>query len=310
MDMERAMVNYSGAVAANTPIYRGKFTKVSEIENAEFNLNDWIYYAGETTAAPNRWEKDYVYQLERTGWEKRERPSVDPTYGWLYLDAVSSMVDGTPDGMFSNVFCKALVTVNAFIDNLQTKIIKLGYVNDTNMGILLDGTAGEIKSYNYQTDSSGFLLKRNKGSDGIQAEFTDIKTRNLTVIGELNANVSLFKGYALPIIGAVRDYIEFTQTNGNIKLESKSSGIDSISRTGVGEYEIKFSTFYFNNLRRLAVLGCAWDSNGSVGYKVIKKYGDIMISNTGNIINIFKIEIRGLLDILVDPYYASILIAG
>jgi len=90
----------------------------------------------------------------------------------LYLDAVSSIAAGMPDGVFSNVFCEALTAQTAFINNLFTHYIEMF-------------PDGEIRVKNFTGRDGavpGFWFK---GKDG-SIEANNIKTRGMDAI---NANI-------------------------------------------------------------------------------------------------------------------------
>jgi len=169
-----------------TPRFRGVFYSAAEIDKIKFNLNDWIYFAG--TPADD-WENGYIYQYDSTGWKLRPKPADDSTYGWLYLAAVSEMAEGMPDGMFSNVFCKALTAADAFITNLFTHNIQVypnGSINVQGFtsrdgaakGFLLDGASGLIETNNIRT----------KDMDAYGGTFNSITvTGDSTFNGTLNA---------------------------------------------------------------------------------------------------------------------------
>jgi len=129
------------------PRFRGTFYVVGRIDGTingvQMNLDDWIWYAGPSGV----WSSQYVYQWTSTGWQLRPRPSQNVTYGWLYVDAMSSITEGAPLGMFSDVFCKALVAEVAFIANLFAQTIILRSPN------------GRIQSENYQVGKLGFTLE-------------------------------------------------------------------------------------------------------------------------------------------------------
>jgi len=107
------------AVAANAPRFRGVYYVAGlpdgTINGDRMNLNDWVFFAKGGTGG---WQEQYVYQWTATGWEIRPRPSQNPAYGWLYLDAVSSIAEGTPVGVFSDIFCEALTTNTIFVKYL------------------------------------------------------------------------------------------------------------------------------------------------------------------------------------------------
>jgi len=138
-----------------------------------------------------------------------------------------------------------IIAQQAFIEELQSKVIKLGYEDETDKGILLDGEAGEIKSYNYKAGESGFLMRRNKVG-GIQSEFTDVKAVNMKVVnmevtGNLNANVSLNGTDAFPLYGGVRAKIDLTYmtVSNDVTFYFKTPNVIGIKRISKGVYRLQ-----------------------------------------------------------------------
>jgi len=177
VDAERVPVVSDGQdaneadVARLMPRFRGVYyvpgLPNGTINDDIMNLDDWVYYAGSSGA----WSTQYVYQWTSTGWVLRLRPSQDPTYGWLYLDATSSIGEGMPVGMFSDVFCQALTSTYAFIRYLYT-----------HYAVLRDG--GWIQSENYNTGNAGFIIKSNG----------DVEFNTGTFRGTIYASSGIFHG--------------------------------------------------------------------------------------------------------------------
>jgi len=173
--------NIDQGVAERTARFRGVVyqagTSTGMTSLGQMNLDDWVYYAGSN----GTWQKDYVYQWTATGWKQRLRPSQDPTYGWLYLDAVSSsdgITTGADIGIFSDVFCKAIVAATAFIEYLYTK-----------NAIIKDG--GSIRSQTYSSDS-GFIIKSSGDVEFWNGKFAghiDAKSGFFTNIAGTNLNI-------------------------------------------------------------------------------------------------------------------------
>jgi len=168
------------AIAEGTPRFRGSFNvpglSDGTIGGVKMNLNDWIWYYGpDTGTGANRWLTQYVYQWTSTGWVQRPRPSQNPAYGWLYLDAASSIGQGMPLGIFSDVFCQALVAEVAFIANLFAQ------------KMILRSPNGSIQSENYQVGKLGFIIKAN---------------------GDVEFNIGIFKGHIEAASGTFHGRIE------------------------------------------------------------------------------------------------------
>jgi len=139
----------------NAPRFRGVYYVAGRdedngmINGDQMNPNDWVYFA---SGGKGDWAgggEDYVWQWTGVEWKQRPRPSDDPSFGWLYLDAVSSsrgITEGADIGIFSDVFCKAIVAARAFFEYLYTK-----------NAIIKDG--GSIQSQNWSDiDKTGFLI--------------------------------------------------------------------------------------------------------------------------------------------------------
>jgi hypothetical protein len=154
------------AIAEGIPKFRGVFYVAGlangTINGVKMNVGDWVYYAGPDGA----WSQYYVYQWTATGWVLRPRPSQNPEFGWLYLDAVSSIAQGSPVGTFSDVFCIALTSVTAFIRNLYAQTVNSEFVDvktrlrigSGNYYIEIDGQNRWMQSSNFVTGVSGWRL--------------------------------------------------------------------------------------------------------------------------------------------------------
>jgi len=196
------------AVAERTPRFRGVYYRSGledgTINGDKMNLNDWVYFAKGGLGDWAGSGEDYVWQWTATGWEKRPRPSQDPTYGWLYLDAVSSAeggkITGTNLGLFGDVFCEALTSELAFITNLflQSGIIRYDPVS---------GKIGSIKTDGF-TDRDGavpgFFLgfKQINGQWQGLIETNNIRTKNMNAIGGNFQSITVDKESTL--LGTVR----------------------------------------------------------------------------------------------------------
>jgi len=178
-------------VATNTPKFKGVFYNVDVINGTSFNLNDWIYFAGTSTGvAPNRWEYGYIYQWKATGWTPIPKPSTveGGQFGWMYLDAVSSMVEGMPDGMFGDVFCKALTATTAFIDSLFARNIEI-----SNNGSIK--TQGFTDRDGTDNGKPGFKLVFNKVNGIMEGliETNNIRTKGMDAV-DMTATNGIFTG--------------------------------------------------------------------------------------------------------------------
>lgn len=68
-----------------------------------------------------KWEYANVYEWDGELWVKLDRKQ----NAWKVMEGISDLTRGAPDGVFADVFCKVLWAQQAFINELQTKIITL-----------------------------------------------------------------------------------------------------------------------------------------------------------------------------------------
>lgn len=155
-------------IPLKSPRYRGAFS-VADHDNTGvigghiMNKNDWIAYTGITEG---KWEHGYCYEWTGSEWKKLEVTSENMG---KYTTAVSDLVQGAPNGYFSILFCKTLVAVDAFIENLY---MQNGVLNEN----------GSIQSKEFvsqaqetpQNPAKGFLIKANG-----DAEFNNIRTKGM-----------------------------------------------------------------------------------------------------------------------------------
>jgi hypothetical protein len=134
------------------------------------------------------WQYAMVYEWTGSAWRQLPRPD----NAFKYLDGVSDLADGVPDGVFADVFCRALWAQQAFIDQLRTYKIELE-------------SPGEIRSKGFSSGTSGFRIRH----DG-EAEFNNGIFR-----GIIEALGGIFNGTL--VIGKLWD------KNGNI-VNSKARG--------------------------------------------------------------------------------------
>jgi len=134
--------NIYSSVGKLSPRYRGGFYVIGlndgTINNEIMNLNDWVSYLGTT----GQWENGYCYQWTADGWKK---VIVNADNMGKYTTAIHDLCKGAPNGYFSILFCKTIVTVDALIENLYMQ-----------RGIVQGG--GVLQSKNYIPDVSGWLL--------------------------------------------------------------------------------------------------------------------------------------------------------
>jgi len=184
--------NIGEAVGEKAPRFRGVYSVVGtndgKINGDQMNMNDYVYYAGTSPA----WQATYIYQWTGAGWEIRAKPSSGNTaYGWMYLNAVNSIAQNAPTGIFSDVFCQALTATSAFFQNLFTRYINIysgGRISTENFtnrdgvtGFMLDGLTGLIESNNMRTKGMNAIdMTATRGT------FDDIVVRgNSSFIGKI-----------------------------------------------------------------------------------------------------------------------------
>jgi len=134
-------------VGTKTPGYRGA-TNTPDLNNTgiingnRMNVGDWIAYTGISGA----WEYGFCYQWNGKEWFKLE---VNADNMGKYTIAISDLVKGAPNGYFSILFCRTLVTVDAFIQNLYMQ-----------QGTMTNG--GVLQSANYNpVTQTGWMIKYN-----------------------------------------------------------------------------------------------------------------------------------------------------
>ena len=80
------------------------------------NPGDWVMFTGSSG-----WEYAYVYEWNGALW--RQVPRGEMAY---YLDGISDLTEGAPDGIFSAVFCRILFAQQAAINTLEAQLIRIG----------------------------------------------------------------------------------------------------------------------------------------------------------------------------------------
>jgi hypothetical protein len=146
-------------VAGSSPGFRRVYYEIGYIDEEGrgviggdiMNPGDYVYYAGEDAGeGTDRWLGMYIYQWTGEKWIQKPRPSDDTESGWMYMDAATSIGEGRPLGIFSDVFCQALTADAAFIKNLYMQ-----------QGVLRGN--GSIQSEDYIPNISGFIIKNSSG---------------------------------------------------------------------------------------------------------------------------------------------------
>jgi len=146
----------AGVAEHRSPRYRGAFYRTGTINEdgrgviggEVMNPGDWVAYLGETEGA---WEHGLCYEWSDGKWSKLE---VNVKNMGKYTIAVRDLCEGAPNGYFSVLFCKTLVAVDAFIENLYMQ-----------KGVLKEG--GSIQSEGVDPDTGKPLLLINE--NGIEA---------------------------------------------------------------------------------------------------------------------------------------------
>ena len=173
---------YTNAVNAlqNSPVYRGPVSTADTantgiINGVKVNHGDYVMFTGSSG-----WTRAYLYEWNAVNKNWKQLPREG---NWdKYLDGVSDLSGAEAVGVFSATFIKTLFaqTVNAEHVNVKMKLL-IGSLAD---GIEIDGVNGEIKSRNYVSGQSGFVIRKNKAND-VQAEFIDAKIKNGEFDGSL-----------------------------------------------------------------------------------------------------------------------------
>ncbi|MCL2766010.1 MAG: hypothetical protein FWD40_12155, partial [Treponema sp.] len=281
----------------------------STIRAVQAQRGDWVAYTGPNSGI---WENGLLMRWTGFAWEQVNPDNSDNTH--LYQGALKDIFEGAPNARYSVAFIKTLFaqTVNTEFVNVRTRL-RIGPNND---GIEIDGNTEQIKSSNYVANSSGFMMRKIV-QNGVQAEFTNIKTRNMEVTGNLNANVSMFGWGSYALSGGIRDYISFYVVNNNISVEDSSWDSGSTMhfyRLSTGRYRILFPYSTYDMARRMAIIGMAQTNDvPPIGLFIIKSDGGSIPYFDGvHVVNraFAEFEIRTPSGTLADPFYACILFAG
>jgi hypothetical protein len=100
------------------------------------------------------WQYAMVYEWTGSAWRQLPRPD----NAFKYLDGVSDLTEGVPDGVFADVFCRALWAQQAFIDQLRTRLITLE-------------SPGAIESKGFDSGISGFRIRHDGDAEFNNARF-------------------------------------------------------------------------------------------------------------------------------------------
>lgn len=128
------------AIASKQPRYLGLFYDLP----TEYKKNDWFTYAGVSTET---YTQGRVYKWNGEEWELVTAESKN--YQML-MTSLTDIINANPsgEGYFTTIFAQALISSQAFIQNLQSQIITLQ-------------NGGRIQSENYEQGKLGFLLDSN-----------------------------------------------------------------------------------------------------------------------------------------------------
>jgi hypothetical protein len=160
-----------------------------------------------------------------------------------------------------------------------------------------------------RSTTSGFLMRRNK-DNGVQAEFTDIKTKNMVVSGNLNANVSLFGYSSFPLYGGVRGKIIFEYKNNQLNVIEISDGL-VLSRDGVGEYIIDINANNSTGIHKgSCVVGNVRNSNGNTLQVATGGLHTIVVMPIFKIHTYLNFTVSTLSGTKTDPFEANLLLLG
>ena len=120
-----------------------------------------------------------------------------------------------------------------------------------------------IQSEDFETRKKGFSLKSDGSFEAKDGVFRGaIEANDAEFTGRLDANVSLFGGDPLPMLGAVRGYVDFQRNINGLTIFSKSNNINSVNTYEEGVFIINFNAD--TALSRCVVVSNAldfWSSN-------------------------------------------------
>jgi hypothetical protein len=125
------------------------------------NTGDYIAYVG-TSDAASAWKKNYCLRWNGTQWEQLDpKDSANTDY---YMRALGD-IDGDEFGSFSVLFAQKIMAMDATIETLQAKILRL-YNNNNTRHIELNGQQGRIRSSNFVgslQERTGFSIEAAEG---------------------------------------------------------------------------------------------------------------------------------------------------
>jgi hypothetical protein len=128
-------------------------------QTVQMEEGDWVAYVG---VSEGIWVNGYCMRWKDLDWE-----TVSPTDETaLYMEALMDLTEGAPLGTFTAVFCRTIAAQKAFIDELQTKMIR---VQNAIFGGDRFGENGVDRGNAYagfKMDSSGVLSASNVNITG------------------------------------------------------------------------------------------------------------------------------------------------
>jgi hypothetical protein len=130
-DGQRGDKGGEGKQGSPAPHYRGKTVSpggVTGLVTIQINANttqtvqmsrgDWVAYLG-GPIADTIWEPYKCMRWNGASWEQVSSENETS----LYMAALMDLTEGAPDGTFTAVFCRVIAAQQAFINELQTKLI-------------------------------------------------------------------------------------------------------------------------------------------------------------------------------------------
>lgn len=160
--------HYLGAAISSSTTNRITLQTATSTQIAPAHIGDWVSYVGTTSGI---WVKGMCMRWSGISWEQVLISESDK-----YMAALEDLFEGAPNAAFSAAFIENLFvqTVNAKMVNVWMKLL----VGSGLDGILIDSVGKLIRSMNYVSGSKGWIIRNDK-LNGIQSEFTDIKTVNM-----------------------------------------------------------------------------------------------------------------------------------
>jgi hypothetical protein len=207
---------------------------------------DCVAFVGTSLSGTSPWKNGFLVRWTGSAWEQLDPLKTENAA--FYTAAMKDFLESGSDNAF----------LFAFIGKLFTKHIIMaapGIIESDGF----QGVNGNVNGYrltaaNGLLEAIGAILKSINVNDGV--------FNNMTVEGILDANVSILGGGAAPIVGAVREYIEFEYKNSSVQILKASDGIDNIERVSTGVYKLipSYARYFTWDPVEINITGSAYET--------------------------------------------------